>query len=81
MSREISSAPAQTIVEITQSDTVNIANRPRGIYVTSGTVSFVNADGTATSLADGVLAAGVCHPLSPIRINNTGTTATVYGVY
>lgn len=82
MSREKSTAPAGIIKALTKSDSVNFSPTPRGIIVGAGTMVIVNDDDTTTSLADGVLATGVILPLSPKRINSTGTSATVlYGVY
>lgn len=59
---------------ITPSDTVNIAEVPRAIYVgVTGDVVAVGSDGNAAtfkSVAVGVL------PIQPTRINSTNTTAT-----
>ena len=81
MSNVINSAPGKSIEALTTSDSVNFLPRPRGIVVGSGVIVIVNDDDTTETLADGVLANGVVLPISPKRINATGTTATVYGVY
>jgi hypothetical protein len=82
MSREKSTSPAGNIKALTAHDSTNFSPVPRGIIVGAGSVVMVNEDDTTTTLADGVLATGVVLPLSPKRINSTGTTATVlYGVY
>ena len=81
MASLLKSNPARSIKLLTASDTIAFADRPRGIIVGSGTVVLVDDAGATTSLADGVLASGVVHPISPMRINTTGTTAIIYGVY
>jgi hypothetical protein len=81
MSNPISSFPGRNVVQLTTSNSVNFAEQPRGIIVTAGAIVFVNEDDTTTSIADGVLATGVVIPIAPKRINATGTTATIYGVY
>ena len=79
MSKVTSSAPGKTIVALTPSDDTDFAERPRGIIVGSGVIVIVNEDDTTTQLADGVLDAGVVHPISPKRINATKTTSIVTG--
>lgn len=77
----IKTVPAKTLKALSTSNTVDFVDRPRGIIVTAGTIAFVNDDSSVTNIADGVLATGIVHPLCPKRINATGTTATIYGVY
>lgn len=82
MSREKSLAPAANIKALTTSDTVALSPRPRGIMLaTAGAVAFVNADDSVTTVATGVLLTGIVYPLTPVRINATGTDATLLGIY
>ena len=68
------STPASDWKAVTPSDTVNFpAGKSRGIFVgTSGDVVAVSAYG---SLATFKSASGQYHPIEPVRINATGTTA------
>ena len=61
---------------ITTSDTVNLPGGPPGaVFVGGGgTVTAVWADGTTTSFTAPV---GVTLPIRPVRINATGTAATL----
>lgn len=62
---------------ISPSDTVNLAVRPRCIYcVSAGTAVLVDSDGVALSYT---LVSGQVLPFSPVRVNATGTTATLIG--
>jgi hypothetical protein len=83
MSREKSSSPACNIKALSKSDSVNFDPRPRGIIIAvAGDVVFVNEDDSTTTVSSGELATGVVLPLSPKRINSTGSGAgTIYGVY
>lgn len=82
MSRPTSSAPGKSIKALTPSDSTDFSPRPRGIVVGSGIIVFVNEDDTTETIADGTLTPGVVYPISPKRINSTGTTATIlYGIY
>ena len=68
-------SPATKGIAVTPSDTVNLANVCRGLYVgVTGNVVVVHADGTTVTYVS--LAAGVVHPIQAFRINNTNTTAT-----
>lgn len=61
------------------SDTVNLAEIPRSIHVSvSGTATLV--DSTGNAVAFGTLAVGP-YPYQPTRVNSTGTTATIIGLY
>ena len=79
--KPISMNPGKSMKLLSTSNSTNFSPRPRGIVVTTGTLVIVNEDDTTTALVDGVLATGVVHPISPKRINTTGTTATIYGIY
>jgi len=69
--------PATRHFAITPSDSVDIANKPRELYFnTSGTVVIVDEAGTALSYT---VTAGQAIPFRGVRVNATGTTATVYG--
>lgn len=64
---------------ITPSNTVNLPDRPRAVRCNvAGTAVLVDEAGTALSytLAVGEIIAGRI-----IRVNATGTTATLYGMY
>lgn len=70
----ILNAPAKRAVSITPSDTVNLSDVTRGIYVGgAGDISLVIA-GT-TVLFSGA-AAGSVLPIHASRVNSTNTTAT-----
>ena len=61
-------------VSITTSDTVDLTEIPRGIWVNgAGDVSMDDSTGTNMTFT---LAAGMAHPLQPKRIRTTSTTAT-----
>ncbi len=67
--------PARHGVAVTPSDTVNLAEPTRGLYVgVSGIVRAILADGDEVILVG--LAAGVVHPLRVLRVYATTTTAT-----
>lgn len=64
---------------LTASNTVNLVEPPRAIYVNvTGDVALVGADDVAITFLG--LAVGL-YPFQPKRINSTGTTATVLGLY
>lgn len=81
--KELSVAPGRNIKALTVSDTVDFAERPRGIIIgDTGDVVFVNDDNSTTTVSNGEIGLGIVHPISPKRINATNTTATkFYGVY
>ena len=61
--------------DVTPSDSVNLSFIPRGVYIgATGNLKVSDTDGTIVTFT--ALAAGVIHPLSPVRIYSTGTTAT-----
>jgi len=81
-SRPIDESSAKNIVQLTPSNTVDFANRPRGVIIkTDGAVAFVNEDDSVTTVPGGILVVGMPYPLAPKRINSTGTTAVIYGIY
>lgn len=66
-------------VPLTPSDTVNLVEPPRSIYVSvAGTLSM--ADVTGTTRDFGTVSIGILQ-VQPSRVNSTGTTATVIGLY
>lgn len=69
--------PSRFYATVTPSDTVNFANGPcRAIYVGGGgDVAAVRPDGVAVVFSN--LAPGYPFPIVAIRINATGTTATL----
>jgi hypothetical protein len=67
--------PFKGAVAVTTSDTVNLANPSRGLYVGgAGNISALMLDGT-TGVFSGATA-GTVYALRVKRINATGTTAT-----
>ncbi len=68
-------APARDAAEITPSDTVDLGDLPRAIWIGGGgSLSLQMADGGTVRL-DGV-PAGSLLPLRPRRVRATGTSAT-----
>lgn len=77
---------AETAISVTPSDTVNITNPmgetfTKGLYIgTSGDISVVMADGGTITFTS--ISAGTIHPISVVRVNATGTTASgIVAVY
>ena len=68
-------------VAVTKSDSTADAKGPfAGLLVTAtGTVSFVTTGGNTISLTG--VAANAILPISCVRVNSTGTAATVLGLY
>lgn len=61
---------------IAPSDSVNLANYARALYVTvTGNVSFLDMEGNTVSLT--AVPAFTVIPIACARVNSTGTTATV----
>jgi hypothetical protein len=61
---------------ISKSDTVNFPFVTRAIYVGgTGTMTIVHADGTTTLFS--AIPAGSIIPVEAIRVNSTGTDATL----
>jgi hypothetical protein len=68
-------APAEGGVAVTPSDSTNLTDTSRAIYVGgAGSVVAVMKNGQVVSFAG--MQAGVVYPLRVNRINATGTTAT-----
>lgn len=67
-------APVERIFAVTPSDTVDLANVPRAIWVgTSGDLAVIDAGGTTVTLHN--VAGGMWHAMRPVRIKASGTTA------
>lgn len=65
---------------LSTSDTVNLATSPvRLVCSVGGNAVIVNGAGTAVTFTG--IVAGQSIDLSPIRINATGTTASLVGVF
>lgn len=73
--------PAESLISITPSDTVNLTKPIRALYVgVSGNVKIIDMTGATITLVG--LAAGIFHPVCAVRIFTTDTTATsIVGVY
>jgi len=72
-------SPASEWFLVTPHDTAFLTVRPRGLYVdVTGTLRVESLNGAIMNLA---AAAVGYHPLRPVRIHATGTTATVYALY
>ena len=70
-----SSAPANSFVAVTPSDTVDLTPPARALYVGgAGNVVVINAAGTAVTFIG--VAAGSILPIRTTRVNSTSTTAT-----
>jgi hypothetical protein len=68
-------APASNAFAIAPSDTLELAETTRGLYIGgSGTVALVTKDGGTVTFAG--LSAGTVLPVSAARVLATGTTAT-----
>lgn len=68
-------APAADAFAIVKSDTTDFAYTARAIYVGgSGDVALMTLTGNAVTFK--ALSAGTVLPVSAVRVNNTGTTAT-----
>jgi hypothetical protein len=74
-------APAEKLVSVTPSDTVNTTLPLRAIYVgVTGNVKILDMAGSTITLVG--LAAGIFHPVCAMRVFSTDTTATsIVGVY
>jgi len=69
------SYPIQGGFPVTPSDTADLAQMARGLFVgVAGNVKITYADGTTDTLTN--LVAGVWHPMYVKRVYSTGTTAT-----
>lgn len=74
-------SPAEHAVAITTSDSVDLANATRGLYVgVSGDVKVNTVGGDTVTFVG--LAAGIIHPIRATRVYLTGTDAVnIVGVY
>ena len=69
------SAPANSFVAVTPSDTVNLTTPARALYVGgAGNLVAINGAGDAITFT-GVLAGSIL-PIRTTRVNSTSTTAT-----
>lgn len=65
----------QTIV--TPSDTVDLTDETRAVYIgAAGALKVTTAGGQTIVIPSGILAVGVPHPMRVTRIWSTGSTAT-----
>jgi len=73
--RGLNTNPSSSMVAITPSDTVNINQTTRGIYVGGGgNISVVLQDSSVVLLV--AVQTGSVLPIEVIRVNATNTTAT-----
>jgi len=74
-------SPAENGASVTPSDSVDLTNFTRGVYVgVSGDLKVDLVTGDTVTFVG--LAGGVIHPIRARRIHATGTTATsIVGVY
>lgn len=72
-------SPASNHFSITPSDSVDMALKPRAIYAnTGGTAALVDGAGVVVTYD---VVAGQTLAFRPVRVNATGTTATLIGWY
>lgn len=68
------SGPARDMIDVTPSDSVDIASEAIALYIeTGGTISLVTSKGTTKALT---VPDFFILPLGATRVNATGTTAT-----
>lgn len=74
-------APGKGAFSITASDSDDLSQVTRGIYVgTSGNLAVIMADDTEVTFNS--LSAGIVHPLRVKRVKSTSTTASnILGIY
>ena len=71
--------PAVEWFAIIPSDTAYLPARPRALYVdVTGTLRIESLNGAIMNYA--AVAVGY-HPVRPVKVHATGTTAIVYGLY
>lgn len=75
-------SPGDDIFPITPHDTNELSQVTRGIvFVTAGVLKVKTLEGNVRTLPDGLLAAGMIHPLRVRMVYATDTTAAdIYGV-
>lgn len=67
--------PASNLEAVTPSDTVNLTNATRGLWVgTGGNVAVLPVNGTAVTITN--VASGTLLPIRILRVNSTNTTAS-----
>jgi len=68
-------APARIWKDVTPSDSVDLPSGCRGLYAGgSGDIAAVGADGVVGTFT---VVTGDIVPIAPVRVNATGTTATL----
>jgi hypothetical protein len=68
-------SPSKHFVNVTPSDTVDLARLPKGLYISgAGNVVCQNIDGTSATFT--AVPAGTVLPIRAKRVLATGTTAT-----
>jgi hypothetical protein len=83
LGRDTQTDPGSDIFAVTQSDSTNDPNGPfRGFaFGTAGDIKVRTLNGSDVVIPDGVLSAGVIHPIHILFVWTTGTTASeIYGV-
>lgn len=76
------SDPAEDGAAITPSDTVDLANITRGIYVGGAGDITINFQGSETAVLFAAVPQGIILPVRATRVKATGTTATnLVGLY
>lgn len=69
-------APLDHLAIVTPSDSVDLSHVSRALYLSAvGAVKLTTVGGETVTIASGVLAAGVLHPIRATRIFATGTDA------
>ncbi|MGK9053388.1 spike base protein, RCAP_Rcc01079 family [Neorhizobium petrolearium] len=77
--RQLDTAFPKRHLQITPSNTVDIAIMPMAVYCAEdGTAQVVDIDGTVLPY---VMTRGQILYIRPVRINATGTTGTFYALY
>lgn len=74
-------SPGRCWKAITPSDTVDIPDRPRALYVgTGGNISAIDQNGNTVTFSN--VLGGAFLPIGPVRIRATGTTASnIVGIW
>lgn len=70
------SAPARNAAAVTPSDTVDLAELTRGLYVGGTGDVTVNMADTGSAVKFAAVPAGTLLPIRASRVKSTGTTAT-----
>lgn len=70
------SVSVKNIIAITPSDSTNLANTTRAIYVSGTSTIKIDTAGGQTGVTIANLAGGIWHPIQATKIYATGTSAT-----